>query len=59
MVALGYRLILLLPATGGPALPVAPFRLGVPYQACVETPVPEFHRPGDLCPDLLGPADAY
>ena len=58
MVAPGYRLLLLLSAPGGSALPRVPFRLGIPYQARMETPLPEFHPPGDLCPDLLGPADA-
>ena len=52
MITPGYRLILLFPATGGP------FRFGVPYQARMETPPPEFHPPGDPRPDLLGPADA-
>ena len=58
VVAPGYRLILLLPATGGPALPGRPSRLGVSYQSHVETPLPEVHP---LCysgPDLSGPTDA-
>ena len=38
MITPGYRLILLLSATGGPALPDGPFRLSVSYQACMETP---------------------
>ena len=58
MVALGYRFILLLPATGGSALPGAPFRLSTPHQARVETPLPEVHPPGDSGTDLLCPADA-
>ena len=58
MVASGYRLILLLPATGGPALLYGPFRLVVSYTACVETPLPDVHLSGYPSPDLLGPADA-
>ena len=57
MIASGYRLILLLSSAGGPALPVRPFRPSVSYQACMYTPIPEVHPPGDLCLDLLGPAD--
>ena len=57
MVALGYRLIPLLSSSGGPVLPVSPFRLGVSYQACMETPLLEVHLPGDPCPDLLGPTE--
>ena len=53
MVASGYRLILLLPATGGPDLPGGPFRLGVTHQACVETPLPEVHLPGYPVTDFL------
>ena len=58
VVAQGYRLLLLLPATGGPALPGFPFRLCVPHQACVETPLLEVHLPGDPRPDFPGPTDA-
>ena len=43
MVSQGFYLILLLLATGGAALSCCPFRLGVSYQACVETPLPEVH----------------
>ena len=57
MVALGYRLILILSSTGSPALPDSPFRLSVSYQAYKETPLPEVHPPGDSCPDLPGPTD--
>ena len=35
VVALGYYIILLLPATGGPTLPGSPFRLGIPHQVPV------------------------
>ena len=41
--ALDYRLILLLSAGGGPALPGGPFRLGVPYQDRMENPILEVH----------------
>ena len=58
MLDLGYRLILLLPATGFPALPVSLFRLGVSYQAHMENPLPEVRLPGYMQPDLLGPMDA-
>ena len=57
-VAPGYRLIFLLPAAGGPAFPDGPLRLGVPHQARVDTPLPEFHPQRDHGPDLSGPADA-
>ena len=57
MVASGYRLILLLSRIGIPDLPESPFRLDIPYQACMDTPLPEIHPPGYLCPDLLGSAD--
>ena len=43
MEALDYRLILLLSAGGGPALPGGPFRLGVPYQDRMENPILEVH----------------
>ena len=58
VVALGYRLLLLLSAAGGSDLPGGPFRLGITHQARMETPLPEVHAPGDPGPDLLGPADA-
>ena len=51
-------LVLLLYSTVSPSLYDGPFNLGVPYQACTETPLPEVHPPGDPRPDLLGPADA-
>ena len=57
MVASGYGLVLLLSSSGDPFLPGSPLRLGVPYQACVETPLSEVHLPGYLCPDLPGPTD--
>ena len=50
-------LVLLLSSTSGPALPGSPFRLCVPYQARMDTPLPEVHPPGYLRPDLLSPAD--
>ena len=52
MVALGYRIILLLSSDGVSALPGCPFHLSVSYQAFMETPFPEFYPPGDPCPDL-------
>ena len=58
VVASCHGLILLFCSTGGPALPGSPFCLGNPHQACVETPLPEVHPPGDLRLDLLCPADA-
>ena len=57
MVASGYRLILLLPATCGPDLPGGPFRLGTPHHACVDTPIPDIHPPGYPRSDILGPTD--
>ena len=53
-----HGVILLFAAGGSPALPGDPLRLGVLHQACVETPLPEVHVPGDSGPDLSGPADA-
>ena len=58
MAAPGYRLILLLPAIGGPALSGGPFHLGIPHQSPVETSLPEVHPPGYPRPYLPGPADA-
>ena len=58
VVALSYRLILLLPAGGGPALSGIPFRLGVPHQTCVLDPLVEVNAPRDPCPDLSALADA-
>ena len=58
VVALGFRLILLLHVTGGPALPVGTFRLGIYHQARMKTPLPEVHPPGDPRPDFPGPTDA-
>ena len=52
MLAPGYRLFLLIPATGGSALPDVTLRLGIPHQAFVETPLPEVHSPSDLRPDI-------
>ena len=48
MVASGYPLILLLSSSGGSAFPGCPLRTIVSYQACVDTPLPEVHLPGDL-----------
>ena len=45
MVALGLHTILLFSSSGSPALHVIPFHLSVSYQACMETPLPEFHMP--------------
>ena len=53
-----HSLFLLIPSTGGPALPGAPLRIGIPHQARMETPLPEVHPPDDPDPDLLCPADA-
>ena len=58
MKAPGYRLILLLPAGGGPDLTGGTFRLGSPYQTCVLTSIPEVYMPGDPGPDLSGWTDA-
>ena len=57
MVAPGYRLFLLLSARGGSAPPGGPFRLCIPQQARVETPLPEVNPPGDPRPDLPVPVD--
>ena len=50
-------LILFLSSTGIPALPGGPFRLGIPFQACMDTPLLVVHPPGDPRLDLLGPMD--
>ena len=50
-------LFLLLSCTGGPALPGSPFRLDIPYQVRMDTPLPEVHPPGFTRPDLLGLTD--
>ena len=54
----GYCLLLLLPTTGGPALPSSPFCLGVPHQARLETPLSEVHALRYPGPDLLASMDA-
>ena len=51
-------LAILLSSTVIPALTDSPFHLGIPYQACMDIPLPEVHLPGYPRPDLLGPADA-
>ena len=53
-----HGIILLLAAEGGTALSGSPFRLGVPHQASMLSPLPEVHAPGDPGPDLPVPADA-
>ena len=53
-----YGVVLLLLARGGAALLRSPFRLGVPDQASMLSPLPEVHAPGDTGPDITGPADA-
>ena len=58
MVAPHTGLVLLLSSTGSPALPGGPLRLVIPHQARVETPLLEFHPPGDPRQDLLFPADS-
>ena len=58
VVAPGHGFVVLLDASGSPALLGSPFRLGVSYQTRVQTSLPEVHVPGDPCPDLSGPADA-
>ena len=59
MAAPGYRLILLLPAIGGPALSGGPFHLGIPHQSPVETSLPEVHPPGYPCQDLPVPLNTH
>ena len=54
----GYRLLHLLSAAGGFALLGGPFHLGIPHHACMDTPIPEVHPPGDPRLDLPGPVDA-
>ena len=51
-------LVILLSTTGGPDLPGGSFRIGIPHQARMDTPLLEVHPPGDPRPDLLGPADS-
>ena len=58
MVSSCHSLVLLLPSTGGPAFPGVPFCLGIPHQACVDTPIPEVHPHDDAGLDLIFPADA-
>ena len=58
VIAPRYGVVLLLAAEGRTALSDSSFRFSVPYQARVLAPLLEVHLPGDLCPDLLGPADA-
>ena len=53
-----HGIVLLFAAEGGPDLMCSPFCPGVPYQARMLAPLPEFHAPGDPVPDLPGPADA-
>ena len=54
----GYRLILILSDTGSPTLPGVIFRLGVPHQAHMETPLPEVYPSSDPCLDISSPMDA-
>ena len=58
MVTISYSLLLLLSATGGPAIPFIPLQLRIPHQACVDSPLPEVHPPIHPCPYLSGPEDA-
>ena len=58
MVTSGHGFVLLLDATGGPALPGGPFRLSIPHQTPVQTPLPEVHAPRNPGPDLLVTVDA-
>ena len=46
------------PAEGGPDLSGSPFRIGIPYQAGMLAPLPEFYAPRDPRPYLPVPADA-
>ena len=55
MIAPFYGLILLLPYTGGSALPGGLLCIGIPHQACVETPLQEVYLPGDPGLDLFCP----
>ena len=57
VIALGYPLILLLPATGYTGLPGVSSCLVVPHHYHMETPLPEVHSLGDMCLDLFGPTD--
>ena len=54
----GHDVVVLLAAEDGPTLLVSPFRLGIPHQASMLSPLPEVHAPGDPGLDLPGPADA-
>ena len=58
MVTTGHGVVLLLAAGGSLALPGGPFRLVVPHQARVQTPISEVHELRNPGPDLSGPADA-
>ena len=53
-----YGIVLLLTNEGGLALAGSPFRIGIPQQASILSPLSEVHAPGDPCRDLLGPTDA-
>ena len=58
MVTPSYGVFLILAAGGGPTLSGCPFRLGVPHQTRVLTPLPDVHVPRDPGPDLSGLAEA-
>ena len=57
VIASSDRLIPILSSSGGSSLPGYPFHLRISYLACVDTPIPEVHPPGDPGPDLPGPVD--
>ena len=54
----GHGVFLLRTAEGGPDLAGSSFRLGVPHQTIMLSPLPEVHAPGDPGPDLPGSTDA-
>ena len=58
MVNPGHGFFLLVAAGGGPSLSGSSFRLGVPHQTRVQTPLPEVHAPRYLGSDLSIPADS-
>ena len=57
VIILGHGSVLLISAGGGPALLGGPFRLNIPHQTRVQTPLPEVHAPRDPGPDISEPAD--
>ena len=53
-----HGIVLLLATEGSPALAGSPFRLGIPHQTCMQTPLSEVHELCYLGPNIFAPADA-